>query len=366
MATALPHPKNSAEITDDWLNQALVGVIGDATITSVERELIGEGVGFVGELSRITLTYDQPAPGAPQSLIAKLPTGDQVVQAIAKVFGFYEHEIRFYEEAAERIDLRTPRRYFSAIDAPAGDYVLLLEDMAPARCGDQLASCSLDEARLALCEIAKLHAAWWASPKLKDIPWLPRLDDPGPRVLLQALYQQGWPVFVERFGAKLTPELIELGERFGKQFASLADGLSGQPLTMVHADFRLDNMFFGDKGCPFALVDWQLVQEGLAMTDVTYFLAGNFPPDVRRKHQQQLVRTYHEALVREGVAGYSFEQCWEDYRQAALLLFIFVATNQNNIDLGQYNERAQELFQTIVERYTTAILDLNAGEFLPA
>jgi hypothetical protein len=357
---------SSAEITVEWLNEVLRDTIGEGRIASFDRELIGEGVGFVGELSRINLTYEALAGEAPRSLIAKLPTSDPIVKGIANVFGFYEHEIRFYEEIAPTISVRTPKRYFSAIDQAAGAYVLLLEDMAPARCGDQIASCSIDEARIALSEIAKLHAAWWNSPVLRQTNWIPTLDNSGPRVLLQAMYQQGWPVFVERYGTQLSPELFELGERFGRQFVSLGDALTEQPLTLVHTDFRLDNMFFGDEGCPFALVDWQLVQEGLAMTDVTYFLAGNFAPDVRRQHQEDLVRTYHRALVREGVSNYEFEQCWEDYRRAALLLFIFVASNQDNIDFAQYNGRAQELFETIVERYTTAILDLNAGEFLPA
>jgi hypothetical protein len=366
MAAGPPLPKSSAEFTVEWLNVALRDSLGPSRITSFAVELIGEGAGFVGELSRISLTYDSDAGQAPRSVIAKLPAKDPIVQGIANVFGFYEHEIRFYEEIASTIGIRTPTRYFSAVDQGAGAYVLLIEDMAPARCGDQIASCSIDEARIALSEIAKLHAAWWKSPKLRQSGWIPTLDAMGPRVLLQAMYQQGWPVFVERYGAQFPPELFELGDRFGKQFVSLGDTLAGRPLTLVHADFRLDNMFFGDEGCPFALVDWQLLQEGLAMTDVTYFVAGNFPPDVRRHHQEDLVRTYHRALVREGVLDYPFDECWEDYRRAALLLFIFVATNQDAVDLTQYNERAQLLFETIVERYTTAILDLNAAEFLPA
>jgi hypothetical protein len=34
------------------------------------------------------------------------------------------------------------------------------------------------------------------------------------------------------------------------------------------------------------------------------------------------------------------------------------------LDFKAYGERAQTLMAEIVERYTTAILDLNAGEFL--
>src|SRR3990172_3169871 len=164
--TTLPLPMTSAEITVDWLNQALgeTGVTAGAPVRGFEREVIGQGAGFVGELSRLTLTYDSPDAAGPSSVIAKLPTSHEVVRTMSQLFGFYEREILFYEEIADKIELRTPRRYYSAMDPAAGRFVLLLEDLAPARCGDQLKSCSLEEARLALRELARFHAVWWNSP----------------------------------------------------------------------------------------------------------------------------------------------------------------------------------------------------------
>ena len=54
---------------------------------------------------------------------------------------------------------------------------------------------------------------------------------------------------------------------------------------------------------------------------------------MRREHQQQLLGTYHETLVRHGVSDYSFEQCMEEYRMAALSLLIFLVTNRENFDI---------------------------------
>ena len=56
--TALSHPKSSAEITVEWLNEALgqAEVTRGATVTSLEREVIGEGAGFVGEMTRFRHT----------------------------------------------------------------------------------------------------------------------------------------------------------------------------------------------------------------------------------------------------------------------------------------------------------------------
>jgi aminoglycoside/choline kinase family phosphotransferase len=361
-------PKNSAEISVDWLNDALAGsgVTGGAAISGFEREVIGEGAGFVGELSRFTLQYDGQANGAPRTVIAKLPTADEAVRNMAQLFGFYEREVRFYEEIAGQVKLRTPRRLFSAMDPAAGRYVLLLEDLAPGRCGDQLASCSLDEARLALREIAKFHAAWWNNPRLDEFPWLPALDEPLLRQVLQAIYRQSWPFFEETLRDRLPAAIFDIGRRFGESFEALAERWAGRPRTIVHTDFRLDNMFFAlADGSPFALIDWQIAQRGLGPGDIAYFLAGNFPPDVRRQHEQALLQTYHETLRASGVTNYDFEQCWEEYRMSMLTLFILLVTNRENVDIAAYGERAQTLIDTMIDRYTTAIVDLNAAEFLP-
>ncbi len=101
------------------------------------------------------------------------------------------------------------------------------------------------------------------------------------------------------------------------------------------------------------------------MFDVAYFLAGNFAPHARRSREMGWLRTYHETLLRGGVTGYGWETCVEDYRASALFLMIFLVTNQEHVDYDTYNERAQTLMTAILERYTTAILDLNSAEFLP-
>lgn len=366
--TGLPLPANSAAITVEWLNEALgqTDITCGATISAFEREVIGEGAGFVGELTRIKLTYDRLVASAPASLVAKLPTADEAFRSLALLLRLYEREIHFYEEIASEVELRTPHRYFSAMDIPAGAYVLLLEDLAPARCGDQLASCSSDEATLALTEIAKFHAAWWNNARVEEFTWMPAIGDPTVGQLLEVTYQQSWPSFVERYGGQVPESILDIGERFGAKFGALIDELAERPETITHTDFRLDNMFFRlQDGSPFAVIDWQLVQRGGALLDVVYFLAGNFPPHIRRQHETTLLRAYHQTLLRHGVTGYDFDDCVNDYRAAALFLMIFLVTNQENLDINVYDERGQALMNTVRERYSTAILDLNAAEFLP-
>ena len=39
----------------------------------------------------------------------------------------------------------------------------------------------------------------------------------------------------------------------------------------------------------------------------------------RRRHENRLLEMYHSVLIQHGITGYSFEQCWDDYRMALVL-----------------------------------------------
>ena len=107
-------------------------------MTGLDHEIIGEGVGVLGQLARFRLQYDKPEDGAPASLVGKFPAAMQENRDLANLFRFYEREVRFYERIADEVELRTPKRYYSHFDDETNDFVLLIEDMHPARCGNQV------------------------------------------------------------------------------------------------------------------------------------------------------------------------------------------------------------------------------------
>ena len=65
-----------------------------------------------------------------------------------------------------------------------------------------------------------------------------------------------------------------------------------------------------------SLLDWQLATRGVGTYDTGYLMSQSVNVDVRRAHEEDLVRLYHRTLIENGVQGYSFEACWEDYRWA--------------------------------------------------
>ncbi|MEE8345734.1 MAG: hypothetical protein V3S20_00155, partial [Dehalococcoidia bacterium] len=219
--TAKPRLVSDPAMADGrWFTEVLryAGVLGDAVVTQVERQRIGTGQ--IGQNVAFSLTYDRPAPDAPVSVVGKFPAPEPQGRAAAKTFRLYEREVGFYQEIAATVDIRMPVCYLADIDLDSGDYVLLLEDLRPAEQGNQIAGCSLDEAMLAMDELAGLHAPRWGDPTLAKIEWLGQYDDPQSAGMIRSAYQGLWPGFVAQYGSLLTPDALALGEAFG---ASIGD-----------------------------------------------------------------------------------------------------------------------------------------------
>lgn len=358
-------PGQISEITAEWLSASLpTEVRGGAVVTAVDAEVVGEGIGFLSQLARLRLTYDRPGAGLP-SVIAKLPTLHEGMRQLSVGMGFYARELGFYRRIARHnAGVRIPECYF--VDGePEGDFVMLLEDMAPARPGDQVASCSVVEAETAITEVAKLHARWWQSPQLAEMEWLPGAGHPFFDILDDG-YRQAIPAFEAKFAPMFDPEILRLATMLESRYRGLVANLMTRQLTLVHQDFRLDNMFFsGAKGgAPFALIDWQLCQQGVGPMDVAYFLAGNLSPEIRRAEEKRLLELYWETLRANGVDGYTLDDCWNDYRLGVAQLLFYLVTAAPDFNLEDWNERGQLLFERMYHGYASAILDHDVGQIL--
>ncbi len=234
----------------------------------------------------------------------------------------------------------------------------MLEDVAPALQGDQIGGCSVAQARLVMSEMARVHAPVLGDPALAATAWL---NQPSP--VGQALLSQLLPGFLERYGDRIEAEHRALCERF---VASLDGWLADRrpPLGLVHGDFRLDNLLFGEEGSPkpLTVVDWQTVGWGGAMADAAYFLGGGLTVADRRAHEEELFREYHDALRSQGVDGLALEDCWEQYRRhtfGGVLMAILAPM------VVERTERGDEMFMAMIARHAQHAIDLQASDLLP-
>ncbi len=361
----LPIPLIHGELTPEWLTAALrsTGVVRAACVVDLAAEPIGAGVGFVGDIARLRLSYDAPEAGAPMTVIAKLPTMEPRRRMMGGAARLFEREIRFYHDIAPGLDVRTPRCYFSATSPDDGRHVLLLEDLAPATPGDQLRGCSVEQAEAAVRMVARLHAAWWHRDELASLDWMPLLAGVHPSA--EAWWDEVWKRCVERAGERMPAAALRVGERLGANAMWAMREIDASPHTIVHGDYRLDNLFFGGddpRGEP-AVVDWQLSTRGCAVYDLAYFLSGSLAPADRRASEMALIRAWHDELLARGVRGYSYDEAVRDYRLSIVVCLTFVTVMLNVVESA--DARALGLVDVVLERSAAAAADLDVEELLP-
>src|SRR3990172_9979200 len=363
MAAGTPKPRrvsDPAEADARWFTDVLqyAGVLGDAVVTRVERQRIGTGQ--MGQNVAFSLTYDRATPEAPASVVGKFPSPEPKSRAAAKTFRTYEREVGFYREIAATVNIRVPVCYLADIDLDTGDFVLLLEDLRPAVQGDQLGGCSLDQAMLAMDELAGLHAPRWGDPTLANNAGLGQYDDAQSAGMIRSAYQGLWPGFVAQYGSLLMPGALALGEAFGASIGDWQRSGSG-PGCVTHGDYRLDNMLFGTErgGYPLATVDWQTVGHGLGMSGAGYFIGNGLRVPDRRAHEMDLLKRYHDALSARGVDGYEWEQCLVDYKRATLsgVLMTVIASQVVASD-----DRGDAMFAAMAQRHFAHAIDHHAGD----
>ena len=364
-------PASTDAATPEFVTGALRegGVIGsDTSVAEVEHEPIGVGVGVVGQLARLQLRYEGRAAGAPGTVVLKMPSQFPENRAVGDHFNFYEREGRFYQQIGDKLPVRTPRCYWNHIDVDTRTFALLLEDLGARTMISQVAGLGADRAREALEAVARLHATWWSSPALDTLDWMPKLDDPINLAAGQQ-YRDAWPVFVERLGDALPTDALEVGERTQRVFEQLMiDGMAEAPTTICHGDFRIDNLLFDDdaEGADrVAVLDWQISYRGPAVTDIAYLLCQSMPVDVRRSHEQELLRAWYEALVAGAgrpIDEYPFDLAWTQYQRAVLGTTVYAVTITGAMDPA--HERGRELATAMATRSFTAALDLDSARFL--
>ncbi len=352
-------PVGPSELTSEWLSNAM-----DAPVRSFSTQVIGEGVGLLGQLARISLEYEDAPGSAPRSLIAKFPAAVQENRDLANLFQFYEREVRFYEQIAGRAQIATPRCFFAAFDAASGTFVLLIEDLSDARIGDQCVGATQEEAELAVREMAKLHADWWGKVDTDELDWIPYANAPVHRSAEDS-YQKSLGPCLNIFGHCVPDSVRPVMEKLATNVCYLLDRASEPPCTIVHGDFRYDNLFFADEPGQrmFTVIDWQIMSRARGPYDLGYFLSQSVQTAARRAREKDLLAQYHQTLLDNGVKHYSPEDCFDDYRRSVLYCLVYPVIAGGTLDLS--NERGVSLVSAMLERSLMAIDDLNCGELLP-
>ncbi len=352
-------PRDVAHIDPDWLRASVrpADVAAFSGLISIRADRLGEGVGNVSDIHRLHLDYASATAPGPATLVAKLPASNPAVRQIAQAWGLYQREVLFYREITGSVGLRVPKAYVTQFDPQTHDFALVMEDLSPAADGDQIAGLPLEHAQLALDAIAALHASWWNRPELAALeaaiqpfgegPWL----GTGPRLAA------AWPLFRPFVVGRASPTLVRVGERMASAVERLMIEMAQPPRTLCHGDFRADNLMFAQRDGAAALItlDWQVSLQARGALDVASLLSMSVTTDLRRAHETDLLRRYHDRLVGGGVKGYAYDEFLRDYRRGLLICFFYVIQPGSAADLT--HPRTEALYDSAVRRMDAVVED---------
>jgi Ser/Thr protein kinase RdoA (MazF antagonist) len=332
-----------------WLAAALK--VDPSHITDLKSDPVGTGQ--VADTYRLCFQLD----GTAQSLVLKLTSDDPASRETGRRQACYLLEVRFYQELAPTLAVRVPGCRHAEVDDTGTEFELLLEDMTPGRQGDQLTGCTVAEVEAVLDEAAKLHGPRWQDPALAKLPWLSAnaaARRPGPEI-----FTAMFAGFRERYADRIEDEVLAVGEKFFPSISLHHESLAAPPQTVTHGDFRPDNILFGGQGgrVPVTVVDWQTVDVGAPLCDVSYFVGGALATEDRRTHERPLLERYHEELCRQGVAGYSFTDCWQDYARFAVRNYVVGVGAAMSV---KQTERGDQMFISMVRSSGYHAIDLDA------
>lgn len=348
-------PRRAADATPAWLTRALQAEFPGLRVRSVEP--VDQHAGTT-DRARLRITYDDPGTGAPPppSLFVKTAPPDVATRLFVNLMRLGVNEVRFYREIAPAVPIEHPRMFHADAGGAAQRFVLVLEDLAArgADFADVETNVTLEQAPSVMRELARLHARFWDSPRLRgDLAWL-RAPDRRPHAAVErclcaaalAPAQRRFPDVVPVELRTVAPRIMAARDAFEAVWAR-------GPLTVVHGDAHIGNLYFLPGTVGF--LDWQLAQCCQGMRDVAYFLIGSLSTELRRAHQHDLIASYLATLRAQGAAAPAFEEAWLQYRLHAPWFWIAAVVTAAFATL-----QSESIARTALARSCAALVELDS------
>ncbi|MCP5028382.1 MAG: phosphotransferase [Actinomycetia bacterium] len=349
-------PTKIEEVTVPWLNGVLSAAGGGGQVVGFSSERIGEGVGLMGKLDRISVEWQSAGPDAPTSVVGKFATDNPEALEVVKSFNFYEKEVNFYNTMADRTLSRTPVCHAAEYDGDSETFILLFEDVSTGEMGDQVAGATASQVEATAEELVKLHASWWGNDEVGASEWIYPLSHP--------LYTQGIPMALDGYHP-ISSQILDMPgwyDRYRASIGSLLERAAAMPWTLCHGDARLDNLFFDVGPDSLAVIDWQIIIQGPGVYDLAYFMSQSAPVDLRRDMESDVVTHYRDRLIELGIDPPSRAELWDAYRLATIMCTVYPVVGGGTVD--PEDERGVALARAMIDRSVTASEDLGAVEFL--
>ena len=308
------------QVTPEWLTQILQqkNCLEQGNVRAVKTSPWEKKTSI---LSPLELTYSGDAPqSAPLKLFIKLYKSN----FRSNIFTSPKKEVEFYTIVAPEMPNSPGVRCYNAVYSPETDQAhILLANISETHSQNSSALPPL----LWQCEqaidcIAEFHAFWWEHPGIgKDIGNI--LDI---QVFIQA-FNKWFPGFADFLGDRFLPQYRQVYEKALSSLPALwkrywqSRFAERRALTLTHLDLHFSNFLFPknpDQG-KTCIIDWVSWGGFIGAQDIAYAMALYWYPRRRQVLEKDLVRRYHNELLKHGVENYDWDECWQDYRLAVIV-----------------------------------------------
>ncbi|RGP61617.1 hypothetical protein FSPOR_9943 [Fusarium sporotrichioides] len=348
-------PMTPEEVTSEWLAEVLGVEVKASEITSMIH-------GTASKLFVRLAFGDGVKTDVPSNVVVKGGFNPAIRVAFPEMWATYRREAEFYQHVAPQTKMLLPSIWFAGTDVVNGQGIVIMSDVSgEATFGTMLEPWNHQVVGEALKQLASLHAKTWNS-KEEAYPWLfgkdgAKLENPVRKIVLALLEPAPWGArFDEKVRPPVAKELLDAG-RVRKAFQALwkfADA-DQKYYSLIHGDDHIGNTLITKDGTP-GFIDWQGLQYGPSILDVTYFLTGALTVEDRRRHEKELIEVYLEALYKEGGPQLTREDIWGDYQRYSLQGFLWAMTPQAM--------QPDEAVFAMAKRYSAAIMDHKTLELL--
>jgi len=363
-------PTSIEQITAEWFSATFQeqGYIKKGRVTDIVKKKSIRTDGGNLEFLELKLTDDAETEGISSDCILKMYKTAGVQELLGR------HEGKLYETIGEQLkELPIPECYYSGAFNNTNRPFLILDDISGTHT-DLKASPPFPPAKH-YCEeavecLAEIQAFWWDHEDLKGIAdtafsfyaceenyfdedgmgsWFSNQE----QILNRMLQASGDNI------SNRAKEMYEKALSLIPQI-SIARAKTGN-VTLIHGDAHFHNFMYpkdpGNETVRTVLIDWSLWGLGIGAQDLAYMISLFWDPDTRYIRERDLVKRYHDALLRFGVENYSWDDCWYDYRLNTFVNLYRILWWYDG--LGPF-----ELWWRTLHNTTQAIDDLNCVELL--
>ena len=344
-------PTTIDDVSAEWLS-AVTGF----NVTSVAAQQFGTGIGVSSALYRLTLA----GTDAPPSVVVKLPALDEAAVFTSTILRMYIREVAFFEQMAAQSPVRVPQSYYAAVDEETSRFVVVMEDMGAMRIVDQVAGMSVADAERAVDAMARWHARWWnQGDDLAARGVTVSLADPIYPAILPMVFDEGWQKVTAAMD--VGAGIQRVGPAWTAAMPGLLANLSAGPNTMIHGDYRGDNILF-DADDNAVLLDFQLIGTGVGAYDLAYMITQSLDADAAADNERVLFERWCEGVRAAGVPADDVANAWEDYRRAALFCLVYPIVASRGMDLS--DQRQFDLVAMMNARFARAVDDLDLASLV--